>query len=947
MAERLEAQLTVDYSTALRGAQQLDRAIEQATQATVDLDVSAATREIDSLAKRSKTSVAASLNIDTKAAAKELDSVEARFRKLVLSGRVDIDSSDTRAAVDELEAVRRQLDSLAGTVDVDDSDVSAALRSVQALDRQLDGLSRSQGLDGVTSGLGDIGAASTSAASRVGGLAAGFKSIAPAAGLTTAAAALKDVTFAAADLGEQQSRAGVVWEDSAASIERFSRELRGIPTTEALTFANGLGSQLQNLGFDADTAGAKVEELIGRSVDLSSQNNIETSQSIEALSAALRGEYEQLEQVNVFLSDQVVREKAVALGLAESTAAVDNHGKAQATMALFLEQSARAKGDFDRTFDSSLPNQLRQLNKEFEDAKVSIGKAFLPAVLDLVKGLKQLGSGVGSALRGTADLMARLFGEETISETEASVAALEDWTAANLSAADAARLNAAVTASTEASAFNLTNVLKGSVFGFGAVANATREANNTLAEVQQSMTAVGLAGTAVSTTLASTVEAFTARAAGIAQVGEAAGAGAEAIRLFAAAVSGASPALREFIGSAKDTVAAGFDEIRAKQDEWRDSITGIGDRFASEMPKVSDAVGAAQLTVDNFSLDGMLAELDRLTQATVDTNVNQAQLLSQGFDDIVRQGLTLPAELRGLFYKEALAAPADLAALEARFESQAGLVAASGALAMNAEIQTGFDPAGITAQKVLDTSGVLQNGLPPAARQAGVSAGAELRAGITPDLDALAATIVTPTVSADVADGQAKIRRVKDELDDTSRRTATPSVQVDTGNSESEIQNVRAGLNAIPQNVTSTVTVQASVDGALAAARNAAGAIAAMFRFAGGPVESGTPYIVNELGREGWLSSRGFQWIPGGPQVREFPRAGVVVPHTIAPQVAAMSATKPRQTPRSRWSTADRAAIADAVADGVSRAPVVAASFPDSGRPHIELRRLSRRVSRR
>lgn len=946
MAEQLQAQLTIDYRDALRGAAQLEKALQDAAtvQVSVETDTRQARKELDALGK----GVTASLGIDTQAALKAADRVQARFRQLALTGRVDLDDSDTLAAVKQLEVLHSRLDGLQGRVDVDDSELRSVVDEIAGLDRQLDSLSgrvtvddsdltsARAAVDGLAGELKSVGSAAGGASGGVGQLASGFGSLkqaATGAGFAAVALGIKDVTFAAADLGEQVSRSGVVWGEQSEAIQSFSKDLRGIPTTEALTFANGLGSQLLNLGFAADQAAASTQTLIQRAVDLGSQNNIDTAQSIEAITAALRGEYEQAEQVNVFLSDQIVRQKAVELGLASSTAAVDQHAKAQATMALFLEQSARAKGDFDRTFDSSLPNQLKQINKSFEDAKVSIGNVFLPIAVDAAKKIQEIGRAASGVL-GALDSFAKKLGGTSTAQIKEETAATEKLIEARYGAAKASEFQALAEKQQADQSVSATSVLKGafsSLTGLGDTqadtARKAEEANKafafSLSPTGQAMEQYGASVTATTTALAGIVQASQE-----------------------ASFSTGNVAL-----SAEEQKAA-FEVMASATETARDRLLSFAEAADAGFPTLADAVSNAQLTVDSFSMDKAIAELQRITQARIDLNSNLTTLISQGFDDVARQALTLPPDLQGVFVQQALADPANLPALEAKFQNQASALALSGAQLATTQFQTGFNIEGVTTEKALAASGALQTILPSGADIAGAAAALKIDQTVLTKLLQVGATEVTPTIDADAQRALNQTDRVRTDLNDIDRTTVSSTVDADTNGAQSAISAVVSGLNSIPSNVETTVTVNASVQGAINAAQEAANAIAAMFRFTGGDVAANTPYIVNELGSEGFISSSGnFQWIRGGPQVRTFNQAGTVIPHTIAPQVAQAASTGSFApivgTHGNNPAGGNLGAVVErAVTRGIKAAPILAAVTPPGEDPAVGLRRLARRTGR-
>ncbi len=111
--------------------------------------------------------------------------------------------------------------------------------------------------------------------------------------------------------------------------------------------------------------------------DMASAFNTDPADAALALGSALRGESEPIRAYNVTLSDMAVRQEAVALGLADTTAAVDANGLVQGRLSLIMEQTSRVQGDFANT-STSAANAQRIAAAEAENAAASIGDNFLP-----------------------------------------------------------------------------------------------------------------------------------------------------------------------------------------------------------------------------------------------------------------------------------------------------------------------------------------------------------------------------------------------------------------------------------------------------------------------------------------------------------------------------------------------------------------------------------------
>ena len=201
-----------------------------------------------------------------------------------------------------------------------------------------------------------------------------------AIGVAATAAVGKFFTSAvqnATKLSESVNAVNKVFGDAADKVLAFgeiSAQVTGLSQADFQQLSIGAGGLLQNFGFSAEEAADQAIRLTTRAADLASVFNTEVPDALEAIGAGLRGETEPLRRFNVNLSDAAIRAKAVELGLADTTAEVDQHGKATAALELIYEQTASAQGDFIQT-SNDLANAQRRAAAEAENASARFGAA--------------------------------------------------------------------------------------------------------------------------------------------------------------------------------------------------------------------------------------------------------------------------------------------------------------------------------------------------------------------------------------------------------------------------------------------------------------------------------------------------------------------------------------------------------------------------------------------
>lgn len=177
-----------------------------------------------------------------------------------------------------------------------------------------------------------------------------------------------------------------VFKDASKIIDGFAKNSArsmGLSERQFREATTRLGGSLKSLGFDIDTAAHRSVELTQVASDLAATYGGTTAEAVDALAAAFRGEADPAERFNLRLNQATVNAKAVELGLAASTSQVDAHAKAQATLALIMEQSADAQGQFAREQDT-LMGQQAILAAQWEDMQAAVGKGVMPVLQDLI-----------------------------------------------------------------------------------------------------------------------------------------------------------------------------------------------------------------------------------------------------------------------------------------------------------------------------------------------------------------------------------------------------------------------------------------------------------------------------------------------------------------------------------------------------------------------------------
>ncbi len=214
-----------------------------------------------------------------------------------------------------------------------------------------------------------------------------------------AAAGLHSAAQSAGELEQAVGGTEAVFKDASGIIDEYASgaaKAAGLSENEFRLATTAIGGNLKRMGFDVDEAASKSVELTQTAADLAATYGGTTAEAVQALGAAFRGEADPAERFNLDLKVSKVNAEAVALGLASSTAAVDDNARAQALLSLITKQSADAQGQFGRESDT-LAGRQQILAAEFENLKAEIGEGVVPA-METLFGVARGGIGAFSGL---------------------------------------------------------------------------------------------------------------------------------------------------------------------------------------------------------------------------------------------------------------------------------------------------------------------------------------------------------------------------------------------------------------------------------------------------------------------------------------------------------------------------------------------------------------------
>ncbi|MDK9712309.1 hypothetical protein [Acidaminobacter sp.] len=197
----------------------------------------------------------------------------------------------------------------------------------------------------------------------------------------------------AADLQDAFGATDQIFKTSADEVKNWADNLDsyyGIAEGEALTYANTMGSMLQNIGGLSEAEAAKqAETLVQLSGDLAAMFGGSTESAVQALTGALKGNASMLDNYGMGVNEATIKSKALEMGLIKKKEELSLAAKQAATLALIMEQTADAQGQAGREAGGA-SGSMRGLVTELKNISTEIGEILLPVITPLIAKLKEI-----------------------------------------------------------------------------------------------------------------------------------------------------------------------------------------------------------------------------------------------------------------------------------------------------------------------------------------------------------------------------------------------------------------------------------------------------------------------------------------------------------------------------------------------------------------------------
>jgi phage-related protein len=194
---------------------------------------------------------------------------------------------------------------------------------------------------------------------------------------SVAAGQLEQATVAVETIYGDMADEVLVWAEGMAEY--------GLSTAQAAQAAAVLGAGMSQAGFSMEQTAKISTELIEISVALAQVMGGTATEAVQAMGAAMRGEYDSLERFGIALTADAVASQVLALEQQGVVFASEQQAKAVATLSLIQQQSTAILGEAEAQ-QVTMATATNQLRAEITNLAAAIGGP-LNAVLGPIIGL--------------------------------------------------------------------------------------------------------------------------------------------------------------------------------------------------------------------------------------------------------------------------------------------------------------------------------------------------------------------------------------------------------------------------------------------------------------------------------------------------------------------------------------------------------------------------------
>lgn len=186
------------------------------------------------------------------------------------------------------------------------------------------------------------------------------------------------------DVDQAEGKLDQLLGSQAKAVKAFAKQTKGIGISRrnTLKYTSSLAALMRVQGANRQEAAKSSVQWVRLAADMAAFNNAAPDEVLQAMQAALAGEFDPLKRFGVLLNATKVQQYAWATGIAKTGKALTDRQKLLATEGLLLKQTRLQQGQLRRE-SGTLGAKQNRLNALFEDFQAAIGEKLLGPMSDL------------------------------------------------------------------------------------------------------------------------------------------------------------------------------------------------------------------------------------------------------------------------------------------------------------------------------------------------------------------------------------------------------------------------------------------------------------------------------------------------------------------------------------------------------------------------------------
>lgn len=165
----------------------------------------------------------------------------------------------------------------------------------------------------------------------------------------------------------------------------------GVAQSEYLATANKMGSLFQGSGLSQQRSLELTTKAMQRATDVASVMGIDTSQALESIAGAAKGNFTMMDNLGVAMNATTLEAYAAGKGINFVWNKASNAEKAELAMQMFFEKTEQYAGNFAREAESTLTGSIGMTKAAMQTLKENLGNSeadLEPMIMNLLNSVK-------------------------------------------------------------------------------------------------------------------------------------------------------------------------------------------------------------------------------------------------------------------------------------------------------------------------------------------------------------------------------------------------------------------------------------------------------------------------------------------------------------------------------------------------------------------------------